>query len=124
MGDRLAGKVALISGTAGGQGRAAAILFAREGAKVVGCDIKTADAEETVRLVKAEGGEMVSLQPLDLGHGDQVKRWIDFAIETYGGFDILYNNAGALRFAPIEDMTWEEWDFTCKIGRASCRERV
>ena len=114
MAGRLEGKVALITGTGGGQGREAARLFAREGAKVVGCDLKVEGAEETVEMVKASGGEMVSLQPVDLADGDQVKRWFDFAVETYGGFDILYNNASTAKFAPISKMTWEEWDFTIR----------
>ena len=66
MAGRLRDKVALISGTAGGQGRRAAIHFAAEGAKIVGCDVKVAEAEETVAMVRAAGGEMVSLQPVDL----------------------------------------------------------
>lgn len=114
MGGRLEGKIALITGTADGQGRAAARLFAREGARVVGCDLKPAEAEETVRIVRAEGGEMISLHPLDLGDGEQVKRWIAFALETYGDFDILYNNASAPRFAPVDQLNWEDWRFTIR----------
>ena len=72
MPGRLAGKVALISGTAGGQGRRAAIHFAAEGAKIVGCDVKVAEAEETVEMVRAAGGEMVSFQPVDLTEEDSV----------------------------------------------------
>jgi NAD(P)-dependent dehydrogenase (short-subunit alcohol dehydrogenase family) len=56
MSGRLAGKVALISGTAGGQGRCAALRFAREGARVVGCDVQGDAARETVELVRAAGG--------------------------------------------------------------------
>lgn len=111
---RLEGKVALITGTARGQGRAAALLFAKEGAKIVGCDLNVAGAEETRKMVEAGGGEMVSMQPLDLGDGNQVKQWIDFAIKTYGYIDILYNNASAPKFAPIEQMTEEEWHFTIR----------
>ncbi len=55
---RLEGKVALITGTGGGQGRAAALLFAAEGATVVGCDLKTDGASETVDAVRAAGGRM------------------------------------------------------------------
>ena len=58
---RLAGKTALITGTAGGQGRAAALLFAREGARIAGCDLRAGDADETVRLVREAGGEMISV---------------------------------------------------------------
>ena len=111
---RLEGKVALITGTGGGQGREAAILFAREGATVVGCDLKIEGAEQTVEMVRSEGGEMVSLQPIDLADGEQVKRWIDFAMQSYGGFDILYNNASDPKFAPLDQMTWEEWHYTIR----------
>ncbi len=57
---------------------------------------------------------MVSLQPLDLGNGDQAREWIDFAVTTFGGFDILYNNASAPKFVKVEDMTWSEWNFTIR----------
>ncbi|OGO17794.1 MAG: dehydrogenase [Chloroflexi bacterium RBG_16_50_11] len=114
MTGRLEGKTALITGTGGGQGRAAALLFAREGARVVGCDLKVEGAKETEKMVKATGGEMVSIQPVDLGDGNQVKQWIDFAIKIYGRIDILYNNASAPKFAPIEQMTEEEWRFTVR----------
>ncbi len=111
MTGRLAGKVALITGTADGQGRAAALAFAREGAKVVGCDLKTELAEETVALVRHAGGEMVSMQPLNLNDEDQLKTWIDFAVSHYGDFDILYNNASGVRGGTIESLTRADWDF-------------
>ena len=111
MPGRLEGKVALISGTAGGQGRRAAVHFAAEGAKIVGCDVKVAEAEETVEMVRAAGGEMVSLQPVDLTDEDAVKAWIDFAVDAYGDFDILYNNAAVAKAANLEDLTREDWDW-------------
>ena len=111
MSGRLAGKVALISGTAGGQGRRAAIHFAAEGAKVVGCDVKVAEAEETVAMVRAAGGEMVSMQPVDLTDEDAVQAWIAFAVEQFGDFDILYNNAAVAKAANVEDLTREDWDW-------------
>ena len=114
MEGRLKGKIALISGTGGGQGRAAAVLFAKEGAKVVGCDLKVDGAKETVEMVKASGGEMVSIQPCDLGDGDHVKQWINFAVSTYGRIDILYNNASDPKFVPIDQMTEDEWRFTVR----------
>ena len=76
---RLSGKIALITGTAGGQGRAAALAFAREGAKVVGCDIKVDAAEQTVALVRAEGGEMTSMAPVDLSNEEEATRWVNEA---------------------------------------------
>ena len=111
MAGRLEGKVALITGTADGQGRAAALAFAREGARVVGCDLKTALAEETVRMVKDAGGEMVSMQPLDLNDEQALIGWLDFAVAKYGDFDILYNNASGVRAGTIESLTREQWDY-------------
>jgi meso-butanediol dehydrogenase/(S,S)-butanediol dehydrogenase/diacetyl reductase len=111
MTGRLEGKVALITGTADGQGRAAALAFAAEGAKIVGCDLKAGLAEETVELVRSQGGEMASLQPLNLSEESAVERWMDFAVEQYGDFDILYNNASGVRGGTIESLTRADWEF-------------
>lgn len=114
MAGRLEGKVALITGTAGGQGRAAAVLFAREGAKIVGCDLKVEGDQETVRMVRDAGGEMVSIEPLDLGDLDKAQKLAELTEKTYGRLDILYNNAGAARFAPVADFPLEDWEFTVR----------
>jgi len=111
MAQRLQGKVALITGTADGQGRAAALAFAREGARIVGCDLKADLAEETVRMVRDAGGEMVSMQSLDLNDEQALISWIDFAVAEYGDFDILYNNASGVRGGTIESLTREQWDY-------------
>jgi meso-butanediol dehydrogenase/(S,S)-butanediol dehydrogenase/diacetyl reductase len=111
---RLEDKVALITGTGGGQGRAAALRFAGEGAIVIGCDWNEEGAEETLKMVKNAGREMFSMQPVDLGDGAQVKQWIDFALNACGHIDILYNNASAPKFAPVEQMTEEEWRYTLR----------
>jgi NAD(P)-dependent dehydrogenase (short-subunit alcohol dehydrogenase family) len=109
---RLDGKVALITGTGGGQGRAAAEIFAREGAKIVGCDLKVEGNQETRRLVEAEGGTMIGLEPLDLTDAAEARRFVDTALEAFGAIDILYNNASAQRFSPFPDITPEDWRFT------------
>jgi NAD(P)-dependent dehydrogenase (short-subunit alcohol dehydrogenase family) len=114
MSRRLENKVAIITGTAGGQGRAAAIRFAAEGCKIVGCDLNVEGAQETIRMVKDIDGEMVSLQPCDLTDPEQVKQLIDLAITSYGGFDILYNNAGTAWIAPMEEMTEKIWHDTLR----------
>jgi meso-butanediol dehydrogenase / (S,S)-butanediol dehydrogenase / diacetyl reductase len=111
---RLAGKIAVITGTGGGQGRAAALLFAAEGATVVGCDLKVDGATETVELVRAARGQMDSSQPLDLSDEEAVRRWIDGAAQRYGAIDVLYNNAGATRFDPIDEESYEDWQFTLR----------
>jgi meso-butanediol dehydrogenase / (S,S)-butanediol dehydrogenase / diacetyl reductase len=112
--NRLAGKVALITGTGGGQGRAAALLFAREGAIVIGCDIKADGARETVEMAHAQGGRVTSMHPVDLGDPREARRWVADAAELEGGFDILYNNAAAPRFASIATMPDEDWHFTIR----------
>ena len=111
---RLDGKVALITGTGGGIGRAAASLFAREGATVVGCDLDPGRAEETVQLVHGSGGAMTSSAPVDLSEEPAVRAWIDAAAEEHGGVDVLYNNAGLTSFAPLEQVTVEDWSFTLR----------
>lgn len=98
MTGRLSGKVAVITGTGGvGTGRAAALRFAQEGACVVGCDIDEEGSKETTRLVRKAGGEMVSLEPCDIGRDDAIDRLMRLAIAEFGGIDILYNNAAWIR---------------------------
>jgi meso-butanediol dehydrogenase/(S,S)-butanediol dehydrogenase/diacetyl reductase len=111
---RLEGKVAVITGTSSGQGRAAAVSFAREGAIVVGCGRDEARARETAELVEAEGGVMDSTAPIDLCDADQVADWLDRVARDHGGIDILYNNAGEPRLGPIEQTSVEDWDFTVR----------
>lgn len=111
---RLAGKVALISGTGGGQGRVAARMFAREGAHVVGCDVNAETAAETEALVRQDGFEMLSLAPVDLSTPEGAHAWVDAAVEKFGGIDLLYNNASLPRFAPFGDMTVEDYSFTVR----------
>ncbi|MGW1555716.1 SDR family NAD(P)-dependent oxidoreductase [Streptomyces sp. NPDC002144] len=74
---RLAGKIAFISGTGAGIGRAAALVFAAEGASVFGCDIDEDSAAETVEIVEKAGGVMRSLAPVDLSTQDGAREWID-----------------------------------------------
>jgi NAD(P)-dependent dehydrogenase (short-subunit alcohol dehydrogenase family) len=111
---RLDGKAAFISGTGGGQGRAAALLFAAEGASVVGCDLDAPGADETVAMVTAAGGQMFSVAPLDLADMAQVCEWVEQGVVKTGRLDILYNNAAALRFAPLAEMTRDDWAFTLR----------
>ncbi|MFT4307327.1 MAG: SDR family oxidoreductase [Microbacterium sp.] len=108
---RLEGKVALITGIGGGMGRAAALRFTAEGARVVGCDLFPDGAEETVRLVRDAGGEITSFAPVELSDAVAAARWVDAAAEMYGGVDILYNNASSPRFGPIDEISVEDWDF-------------
>jgi NAD(P)-dependent dehydrogenase (short-subunit alcohol dehydrogenase family) len=108
------GKVVLISGTGGGQGREAALRFAGAGAHVVGCDLKEAGNRETAALVRAAGGVITTMEPVDLSDPQGARRWIEAAAAVRGRIDILYNNASAARFAPIESFSVEDWQFTVR----------
>jgi NAD(P)-dependent dehydrogenase (short-subunit alcohol dehydrogenase family) len=108
----LDGKVALITGTAGGQGRVACGVFSREGAKVIGCDIRAPENEETVRTVRDAGGDMTGFAPVDLTVPSEVEHFVAEAAKVYGGIDIVYNNAGVARFGPIDEMPVEDWRAT------------
>ena len=107
---RLDGKVALITGTGSGMGRVAAILFAKEGAKVVGADCVTETGEETVRMIKEAGGEAIFVKA-DVSKGEDVKKMVKTAVDTFGKLNILYNNAG-IQGAPVStaECTEEEFD--------------
>lgn len=108
---RLQGKVALITGIGGGMGREAAIRFAAEGAKVVGCDLYEEGAAETVAMVKAAGGEITNFAPVNLSSAEESAAWVDAAAQVYGGIDILYNNASHPKFGSIEELSIEDWDY-------------
>jgi meso-butanediol dehydrogenase/(S,S)-butanediol dehydrogenase/diacetyl reductase len=114
MKGQLDGKVAVITGTGRGMGRTVALRYAREGAKIIGCDLNENDAAETVELVRQAGGEMEALYPLDLSVEENAHRLAEFAAKTYGRIDILYNNAAAFRIGTIEDLSLEDWNFTQK----------
>jgi NAD(P)-dependent dehydrogenase (short-subunit alcohol dehydrogenase family) len=109
---RLDGKAALITGTAGGQGAAAARLFAAEGATVVGCDLDEARCVSVAEEVVAVGGAMSAYAPVDLSDPDAAAAWVAQAVATAGGIDVLYNNASAPRVGRFDEMTWDDWRFT------------
>lgn len=114
MTGRLDSKVALISGTGSGIGRAAARLFAAVGALVVGTDIDADSNKETAELVRQDGFAMTAVNALDLSKPDQARSWVDAAVAEHGGIDILYNNAGGTRMVPFADMTVEDYEFTIR----------
>jgi meso-butanediol dehydrogenase / (S,S)-butanediol dehydrogenase / diacetyl reductase len=107
-------RVALITGTGGGQGREAALKFASEGALVFGCDVKVEGNAETVELVRRAGGKMVGKAPVDLGNPGEAKAWVEEAASAHGRIDILYNNAASPRLGPIADISIEDWHFTIR----------
>src|SRR5215471_21434867 len=107
---KLTGQVAIITGGSSGQGRATAMLFAQEGAKVVVGDINHQGAAETAALInRNEGGRALAVKT-DVTKGDEVRALVDTALAHYGRLDILINNAGATLFKGIEETSEEDWD--------------
>ena len=111
---RLDGKRALVSGTGGGIGRATALRCAREGAHVVGGDLNQEGSAETVRLARAAGGRMDAVGPADLATEEGARSWVDAAAGLAGGIDILVNNASAIRFGPVDQLSYADWSFTIR----------
>ena len=106
---RLEGKVAIISGGARGMGAAEAKLFAREGAKVIICDVLENEGRQTEAEINEVGGDAVFVK-LDVTSQDEWENAVNTAIERFGKLDILVNNAGIIVQSTIEDMTVELWD--------------
>jgi NAD(P)-dependent dehydrogenase (short-subunit alcohol dehydrogenase family) len=109
MSGRLSDKVCVVTGTGGSMGRATAVTFAREGALLVGCDVAVEPAEETVEVVRAAGGEMVSLQPCRLNDPAECAKLVELAVSEFGRIDVLFNLAARSHFHQLEDFTDEEW---------------
>jgi len=103
------GKVAVITGIGSGIGKGCALMFARQGAEVLGCDISATAAESTVAEARAAGLTILSHAPCDLTNPDSVQQLFDSIPERCGGIDILVNAAAAAVFAWIEDMSYSDW---------------
>jgi len=110
------GKVALVTGGGSGIGRATALTFAREGAKVVVADVVVAGGEETVRLIKAAGGE-ASFVEADMAKAAEVEALVQKAVATYGRLDCAHNNAGIEgATGKTADYNEADWDRVISIN--------
>jgi NAD(P)-dependent dehydrogenase (short-subunit alcohol dehydrogenase family) len=112
---KLREKVAIITGAASGIGQASAILFAREGAKVVAVDVDQHRGEETVEAIRAEGGTAF-FDRTDVSSEDEVARMIGDTAARWGRIDVLFNNAGIVLVKPLEETTEAEWDRVMSIN--------
>src|SRR6266446_7706108 len=106
---QLSGKVALITGSASGIGRATALLFAREGAAVALADLN-ADAGHRVADEIAQSGVHAFFEPVDVTRATDCQRLVERAIREFGRIDILFNNAGIIRRATVVDLSEDDWD--------------
>ncbi len=123
---RLENKVAIITGAGSGIGRETALLFAKEGAKVVVADISERGGMETVEEIKRTAGEGVFIK-LDVSSIEQAKQMVKETSERYGRIDILIINAGIVQDALIIKMTEEQWDRVINVnlkGAFNCIKAV
>jgi len=109
-------KVVLVTGAASGIGRATAMAFAKEGAKVVVSDVQEKAGQETVEFIKKNNGEAFFIK-CDVSNDQEVKALINKTVEKYGRLDLAYNNAG-VEGSPslISECTSEDWDRTIGIN--------
>ncbi|NNN06817.1 MAG: glucose 1-dehydrogenase [Elusimicrobia bacterium] len=111
MSGRLDGKVALITGAASGMGRAATVRFAREGARVIACDLDLDAVRESVAMAEAAGGRALAVRA-DVSKETEVREAVRAGIKAYGKLDVLYNNAGIFPSADHSVVDTDEtvWD--------------
>lgn len=123
---RIKDKVTLITGSGSGIGRETAILFAKEGGKVVVADVNEQAGNEVVETIKNAGGEAFFAR-LDVSNRAQVKEVVKNIIDKYGKIDVLINNAGIIQDALVVKMTEEQWDRVISInlkGPFNCIQAV
>ncbi len=114
---RLKDKVAVITGAATGIGRAAAILFGREGARVVFGDVNDAEAEQTLRLAREAGAELTYVR-CDVRRPADVQTLVDTAVRAHGRLDVLFSNAGVNYYGKVHEIAEEDWNDCLSLNLA------
>ena len=112
---KLEGRVAIVTGAASGIGRASAIAFAHEGAKVLVVDRDEGNGQATAAAIGAQGDTALFCKA-DVSSEAEVKQAVETAIARWGRLDILFNNAGIVLVKSIEEMTGEEWDRVMNVN--------
>lgn len=125
--NRFEDKVVIVTGSAHGMGKATALAFAREGAKVAVTDVDLEGAKSVVRRIEAMGQEAIALRA-DVSDLDDVTRMVEAVLERFGTVDVLVNNAGVLGdTVPLEEIDEEEWSRVINInltGVFNCTKAV
>lgn len=110
------GKVALVTGGTSGIGRETSVLFAKKGVRVVVAGRRENEGKATVDLIRQAGGEGIFVQA-DVSHASEVKALIEKTVQTFGGLDYAFNNAGIEgKWIPIVEQSEEDWDSTIDIN--------
>jgi len=111
MGSRLKGKPAIVTGSATGIGKATAVLFANEGARVMVSDVDEIGGRQVANAITADGGEAIFV-PADVSRAEDVERLVDTAVRTFGRLDVLVNNAAVYRgdggLLSVPDEIWDK----------------
>ena len=120
MGDRLKDKVAMVTGAGSsgpgwGNGKAVAVLFARQGARVFAVDNNADAVAQTQGIIEGEGGQCTS-HVADVTDGEQVAAMVQRCVEIYGGVDVLHNNVGILRVGGPVEASEESWDLVVDVN--------
>ncbi|MBK7713641.1 MAG: SDR family oxidoreductase [Bacteroidales bacterium] len=112
---KLLNRIVVVTGAGSGIGRACAIEFALEGAKVIAADINLEGADETVNQIKAASGTAIAFKT-DVSKPESVRQLVEFTIKTYSRIDALINNAAIQVNKTIEDITFDEWNLQMSIN--------
>ncbi|MDQ1390093.1 MAG: hypothetical protein QOF56_3547 [Acidobacteriaceae bacterium] len=124
---QVSGKTALITGGAGGIGRATALLLAREGAAVSIVDLNEGAGQEVVREISGAGGRAIFARA-DVACAGDCRRVVERTVKELGGIDVLFNNAGIIRRASAVEISEEDWDAVMAVNVKSiffmCREII
>ncbi len=124
MSERLKDKVAIVTGAGSigpgwGNGKTIAVLFAREGARLLAADINIEAARETVDIIHAEGGDAIAHES-DVADSEAVKGMVDRCVEAYGRVDILHHNVGIVTLGGPVEISESDWNRTIAVNLSSC----
>ncbi len=124
---KLAEKTAIVTGAASGIGQGTAIMMVREGARVVAVDINGEGLDQTVESIRGEGGDATACIA-DVGRDEDAQRMVQCAVDTYGGLQVLHNNAYWHAPGPVCDLAEADWDHTLEVCLKSiymgCRHAI
>ncbi len=115
MQKRFKEKVVIVTGGGKGIGRACAIAFAQEGGKIVIADVDVDAGQESLHLIKKTGSEAIFIK-CNVAKSTDVQQLIMKAVKTFGGVDVLYNNAGVVRYGSVVELSEEDWDYQININ--------